>query len=262
MAPATPVSRVTNSVRDTISSLLSVELAARERVGEPQRRVRRRKSARPNVTGWPIVISILPPMLFGSRATPSWRSSVPRSKIDALAHEAILLEDEHGADRPPHAAARRGQPAVGAKMRTGDHALSDDAVVSVVYMLDRDGEVRERAVIFVVERLDLGRTVEDLPRGNDLVAGMVEGGQRRLAIMPILSRYVLPHDRLAALANGRSCIARHAAPFVECRHERSSQGHHEQVCRWLVDWGKRPNKNQTATQAGRCNPGQLHRVHT
>ena len=64
-------------------------------------------------------------------------------------------------------------------------------------------------MVLVVERLNLGRAVKDLPRGDDLVAGMVEGGDRRLAIVAILCLHVLPHDRLATLANGWSGIGRY-----------------------------------------------------
>jgi len=85
-------------------------------------------------------------------------------------------------------------------MRARDRALGDDAFLRVVGVFDRDSEVRERAVVLVVERLNLGRAVKDLPRGDDLVAGMVEGGDRRLAIVAILCLHVLPHDRLATLA--------------------------------------------------------------
>jgi hypothetical protein len=69
------------------------------------------------------------------------------------------------------------------RSRAGDPGLLGDRVVPVVHGDRLHGEVGDAGEVLPVVAADGLLAVEDLARGHDLVAGMVEGGDDRVEVV-------------------------------------------------------------------------------
>ena len=80
--------------------------------------------------------------------------------------------------------------------------FDEDRVVGVMHLDQRVALVGERGPRLVEVAADLIGAVEDVAGRDDLVAGMAEGGDRRLELVAVLGVHVLADVRLASVAEG------------------------------------------------------------
>src|SRR4029077_20001953 len=121
-------------------------------------------------------------------------------EVDALADQAVLLEDEERQDRelvlPPGGWQAAERTPVGA----ADDRLDHHAFVCVMESAQLVALVREGTPALLEIARDLLRPVIDVAGGDQLVAGVLEGVEGRVELVAVLRVHVLPDDLLALAA--------------------------------------------------------------
>ncbi len=120
-------------------------------------------------------------------------------EVDPLATDAIIFEQEERRHTTAERAAGSGQRAQRAEVGAKQIELGDQRVVRVVKGDELVALVRKRGPGLSEVATDLGLTIEDVPRCNDLVAGVRKGRDRRIEVVVVLGLHVLAHHGLSAL---------------------------------------------------------------
>src|SRR5258708_14180090 len=85
--------------------------------------------------------------------------------------------------------------------------LDDDGVVGVIHRDELVALVRESAAALGKVPADLRFAVEDVARGDELVARMRERPDGGVEVLAVLRVHVLEHDGLAPLARSTTSLA-------------------------------------------------------
>src|SRR6266581_1013427 len=224
LAPVTmavfPVRPAIAGVGSGIAVLVPLEEATQQGAGDGDRVVNERGS--------------LPARLMGSRATPSWRNAVPRSKYTRSQTSASPSNSKTSAIRKhtvrPVAGRPRHMPVcVPVKVPSTSTTSSAGAVRLEV-------EIRERHAVLVQQPVYAVPAVVDFARWDDFVAWVPECGDAAIKVVRVLEMHVLEHDRQPALRGwrlvfryGRSLVPTHGSSVVGTPQVGSRQSSDRQV---------------------------------
>ena len=121
-------------------------------------------------------------------------------EVDALAGDAITLEDEQGAHTTAEATTGRGESSQRAEVGAEQVELDDHGVLAVVQGDHLVALIWEGGAALGVVTAHLLLAVVHLAGGDQFVARVREGADRGVEVVDVLGLHVLAHNGLAASA--------------------------------------------------------------
>src|SRR5947208_5923188 len=117
---------------------------------------------------------------------PELREDAHLVEVDALAADALAVEEEEGGHAGAEVPAGGRHPAQRPEVGPEQIELDDHSVVGVVERDQLVALIREGGARLLVVAAHGRLAVVDIARGDDLVARMLEGPDRRVEVVPVL----------------------------------------------------------------------------